>query len=253
MADNVIKIIVGGKDDAIDALDFLKVVRTTISVLDAIKGDTKWLVGNVSRSSPVSIEFVSESVESPKAISTFVSGIRSLNSEPKRPPGFNELALVRSKKLVRPLGNGISELTLVIEGADPVRVTQHVAASVDAICHAPSYEIYTELEGTLGQILVHGHKSEFCIFDEITDKPTTCKFDGKEAESVGALITHRVRVYGKATYSRNHFPKVIEVERWKGPIGEDAPTFRDVHDAKIRIASKESSEGIIRRLRDTDA
>ena len=264
MSNKTIKIIVGGKEDAIDVRDFVKIVRYTAGVFDAINDGPRWLVGNASRSSPLSIELKSESEESAKDISTFINGMHLLNNkssglseasglgEASRPAGFDERALKWARRLVQPLGNGISKLTFVAEGETPVTVSLQVAASVDALSHAPSYEAYTELEGILGQILVHGGRAEFCIYDRITDKPTACKFNSEDAESVGALITHRVRVYGKARYSRKHSPKTISVDRWEGPIGESAPSLRDLHDAKFQISSGEPSEEIIRKLRALD-
>ncbi len=80
----------------------------------------------------------------------------------------------------------------------------------------------------------------------------TCRFNPKDAEKVGALITHRVRVYGKARYSRIHVPQSIEVKRWVGPIGEDFPTLEDLHRKKFQITTGEASEEVIRKLRDLE-
>ena len=109
----------------------------------------------------------------------------------------------------------------------------------------------------LGKITVHKNKSEFCIYDPLTDDEIVCYFDPSDAEKVGSLVTHRICVYGKGKYNRNegrkHTIESIKVERWTGPSGEDAIPIYQLHKAGIKLSSGATSEEIIRKLRNLDA
>lgn len=247
-----VRVILNGKEGVINVDDFLGIVKNTVSVLDSLDEELEWTVGEISHNSPLSIELRSEANASNNAINILLDGFSLLETESRRPRGFSDVALKRAKRLTSSLGNGITSIAYAAEDRKLVHISQRIAASVDAITHAPSYFSYTEIEGELGQITVHGGKSEFCIYDPITDKPTTCKFDPKDVEAVASLITHRVRVYGKAKYSRTHVLQSIEVERWVGPIGEDSPTLEDIHRKGFQITTGEASEEVIRKLRELD-
>lgn len=253
MPTGTIRVILDGKNDEINAVDFLGLIRDTVSILRSFDEESRWIIASISRKSPLTLDLQSDSEESNAAVLRFVDNLAVLEKEDRRPRGADDRVLKRLKRISTHLNNGISKLTYVAADREPLHVSQRVAASVDAIVHAPSYESYTELEGELGQITVHGGKAEFCIFDPITDRPTTCRFNPDDAESVGALITHRIRVYGKARYSRTHRPESIKVEEWEGPLGEKHPiSLSDLHDAGFTLDSDRTSDEIIRRQRNLD-
>ncbi len=247
-----IRIILNGKEGVISVADFLGIVKNTVSVLGSLDEESQWTIGEISHSSPLTFEVCCKPNVASDPTGTFLNGISLLETESRRPTGFSDAALKYTKRLTAPLGNGITSITYADDDREPVSISQRIAASVDAVTHTSSYFSYTEIEGELGQITVHGVKSEFCIYDPITDKPTTCRFNPEDAEKVGRLITRRVRVYGKAKYSRTHVPQSVEVERWVGPIGEDSPTLEDLHRAEFRITTGEASEEVIRKLRGLD-
>lgn len=244
-----VTVTLGGKDDIINADDFVTIVRGTIAVLKSLNAEARWTIGDISRSSPAKLEIQGEK----KTLERFVEGMSILNSDDvHRPEAFDDTVLKHAKKIVRPLNNGVSKITYRLSRRKEIAVSQRVAASVDALRHSEKYTAYTELEGELGLIHVHGGRSEFCIYDALTDKSTTCRFKVDEPERIGAHITHRVRVYGKATYSRaTHAPERIDVERWK-PIGDNAVSLEELHRAGFRITTGERSEELIRKNRNLD-
>ncbi len=166
-----VQVILNGKDGVISADDFLRTVKNTLSVLGSLDEEPEWTIGEISHSSPLSIELCCDAnVAPPNPIVMLLDGLSLLENGPRRPTGFSDTALKRAKRLADPLGNGITSITYVAEDREPVSISQRLAASVDAITHTPSYFSYTEIDGELGQITVHRGKSEFCIYDPITDK-----------------------------------------------------------------------------------
>ena len=252
MSDDTIRMLLEGTDDIIGANDFMKVMRNTIGILRLLDNESLWSIMSSSKSSPLDVGLQSMSGGSGAAIKSFLAGLSLLESESRRPPGFDDRVLARVKRLSAPVGEGIRKLSFVSEGQDPVHVTKHSAASADALIYPPSYEVLTELEGKLGQITVHGGKSEFCIYDPISGLSTKCKFNPRDAEEVGSLITHRLRVLGKARYSSSHKAQSIEVDSWEGPLGEPPLPMSVLHEAGFAWEDDRSSEEAIRELRDSD-
>lgn len=253
MPDATIRMLLEGAEDIIGANDFLNIMSSTIAILRTLDHESKWSIGSASRASPLDVSLHAVSDGALGAIESFLAGLASLESKTQRPRGFNDQVLKRVKRLSGPVGAGIKELTFVAEGQSPVRVSKRSAASATDLIYSPSYEVQTELEGRLGQITVHGGTAEFCIYDPISGNPITCKFNPVHAESVGGLITHRLRVRGTARYSSAHKPQAIEVASWEGPIGEPPVSLSDIHAAGYELMSDRSSEEIIRKLRDSDA
>ncbi len=256
MSDGSIKIILDGKDDILSVKDFLSIVRATVNALNTLADGQEWSVGNMSHSSPANFELLPGNEKSYSSTTLFLDGLERLEKGANRPQKFSDLTLKHVKSLTAPLGNGVTRLSFFSEGRDAVRVSQRVSASADEIARSPTYSQNIELEGILGKITVHGTKSEFCIYDPLTDKEIVCLFNRNDAGKVGSLVTHRVRVYGKAKYKRNddqkHTPASVTVERWVGPIGEDAIPISEIHEAGFKLSSGDSSEDIIRKLRDLD-
>lgn len=252
MPDDTLRMLLEGTDDIIGASDFMRVMSNTIGILRILDNESQWSVTSASKSSPLDVGLHSMSGGSREAIESFLAGLSLLESESRRPPGFDDRVLARVKRLSSPVGEGLRKLSFVSEGHKPVHVTKHSAASADALIYSPSYEVLTELEGRLGQITVYGGKSEFCIHDPISGLPTKCKFNPNDAEKVGMLITHRLRVLGKARYSSLHKALSIDVDSWEGPLGEPPLSISVLHEAGFAWEGDRSSEESIRDLRDSD-
>ena len=252
MPDDTIRMLLEGTGDIIAANDFMKVMQNTIGLLRILDSESQWSIMSASKSSPLDVGLHSMSGGSGAAIESFLAGLSLLESERQRPRGFDDRALARVKRLSAPVGEGIRKLSFVSEGQDPVHVTKRSAASADALIYSKSYEVLTELEGKLGQITVYGGKSEFCIYDPIFGLPTKCKFNPNDAEKVGGLITHRLRVLGKARYSNSHKALSIEVDSWEGPLGEPPLPMSVLHESGFAWEDDRSSEEAIRELRDSD-
>ena len=227
---------------------FLGLFRYTVAVLDHItEGNETWSIGNVSRNTPINIEIEGESSD---PFYSFVDSIKLLQDSGIRPNGFSDIALNKLNRIATPLANGVESIVYRVEGREPTIVSLRLAESIKNIKSPAYYFAYTELEGELGGIFVHGNISEFYIFDPITDKKTKCKFDTEHAELVGSLITHRMRVKGNTKYTRSHDPIEIAVDDWeeiKNPASID-----ELHQAGFKITTGESSDDIIRKIRELD-
>lgn len=248
MSEGKMKIILGGKDDRIDVKSFLVIIRATIEVLDYISNEeTTWSVGDVSRNTPINIEIEGESSD---PLYSFVDSIKLLQDDGIRPTGFNDAVLDKFSRIATPLANGIDSIVYRVKGREPTSVSLRLTESIKNIKDPAHYFAYTELEGELGGLLVHGNKSEFYIFDPITDKKIVCKFHTEQAETVGSLITHRMRVKGNTKYSQSHEPLEIAVDDWEEI--KNPATIGELHEAGFEITTGVSSEDIIRKIRELD-
>jgi hypothetical protein len=253
MSKHSIKITLDGENDTIDADSFIKIVRNTLSVLRGLHPDSSgWFVGETSHNSPLNIELFGQDSGASASIDLFLKGISYLeNQQEERPKGFNDLALKRTKGIVSVLDNSVTSLVYSTPSlTEPVRVTQRVAASVDKMRSKAHYTLFTDLEGRLGQITVHGGKSEFCIYERTSSNPITCVFDPADAENIGAMITHRLRVFGEAKYSRAGCPIKIVVKHWK-PLPDESSGLNTLHEAGITFGPKKSEDSV-RELRDKE-
>ena len=252
MPEGTIRMVLEGADDVVDARDFIRIMSTTIAILHTFDAETQWSIMSASKSSPLDVGLHSASEGSMAAIGIFLSGMSTLEEERRRPRGFDDSVLMKVKRLSKPLGEGVRRLSFSSNGGVPVTVSKRSAATADALIFAPSYDVQTALEGTLGQITVHGGKAEFCIYDPLSGRPTRCHFNPKDAEKVGGLITHRLRVFGKAKYSRSHEPQTISVETWEGPLGEPLLSIAEIHDVGFEWEGDVRPEEALSLLRDAD-
>lgn len=251
MADRL-KIVLHGDGGDLAARAFLRVVRETLTILERLAkrpASGQWLIGDLSRENPASIELVKHDHPAPEA-TLFVEGLRQLESGVAAPAGFSEDALTHVRKLTGTLDDGVSSLVFVNGNANPVRVSHAAAATIGRVKPPPTYTAITSLEGRLEGINVHG-RAEFHIYDPITDEPIKCIFDAKDAEKLGRLLTHRIVVTGLATFNRDHMPTKIVAESWK-EIGRDAISTDELHAAGLRVDDDRPSEEIIRSLRRLD-
>ncbi|MEQ8800314.1 MAG: hypothetical protein RJQ08_02225 [Salinisphaeraceae bacterium] len=251
MSKHSVKITLDGESDTISADSFVKIVKNTLSVLRDLHPDSsKWYIGEASHNSPLSIELFGKEPASAESIGLFLDGMSNLESQPdERPRGFNDLNLTRAKSIVSVLDDSVGSIVYSTpDREEPLRVTQRVAASADKVKGKSERTVLTDLEGRLGKITVHGGTSEFCIYERINSAPVTCVFDPKEAETIGGLITHRVRVFGEAKYSRFGRPLRVKVKGWK-PLPDEPSGLSELHNEGITFGEK-SSEDLVRELRE---
>ncbi len=247
-----LKIVLHGTGGDLSARVFLKVVRHALLILEdlAEKSDkSPWLIGELSRDNPASVELVNPDSQAPEA-SIFVEGLRQLEGDGKRPECFSDYALDHVKTFTGALHEGVSSLVFTNGAADPVKVSHVTAATIDRVRLPPHYTAYTALEGRLEAIDVHG-AAQFSIYDPITNNETKCKFDATDAEALGSRLTHRIRVTGTATFDRDHMPSKITVDEWE-EIGDDSITTDELHSYGLKLDDNRPSEEIIRSLRRLD-
>jgi len=70
-----------------------------------------------------------------------------------------------------------------------------------------SYSTVGRLEG----VNVHGSKSEFYVYDPLTDQKMRCIFPDEMLEAVGRALRQRVEVSGITTFGPGHLPQSMRV------------------------------------------
>lgn len=261
-------IIVQDEQGRVAVDSFLSVVRSTLGALRAIDMDVsasdqpslKWRIARVSYGSPLELTVAAERKEPdqaqmPEIIDPFFQEIKEVDRERAGPVRLSRRALGAMRALGKAITtNGFSRVEFRDAGGRAVIPSaQFGKRAAVAIRTKPQYYmVETELTGRLGQIIVHGRKSEFCIYDPLTDEPICCHFDRADAEKIGALLTHRLRVFGRARYKHDDVLVSIEVHSYE-PIDEGAiPRLEDLHRLDIDITKGRSSEDFIRGLRDDE-
>ncbi len=256
MSNELIHITLEGEEDKISVYAFLKTVRATMKVLTEVGIESgergEWFVGKTSHNSPMHFEIVGSGVEG--IVKTFMEGMELLETAEGnnrvRPRHFNDNALVGAKSLVSVLNSGITRLDVYSDSDEHIRLTQRIAAASDYLKTPTSFETVTELEGRLERVDIHGH-AEFGLYDPLFSSPIECSFDAKDAEQIGSILSHRLRVTGNARFSsRTGRPIAISVEKWeKLPDDNELPQIEDLHKARLNLTGGHKSEDIIAELR----
>jgi len=91
------------------------------------------------------------------------------------------------------------------------------------------YSIVGRLEG----VNVHGNKSEFYVYDPLTDQKMRCLFPDDMLEQVGQLLGERVEVGGMTTFGAGSTPQAMCVDSLK-PIRARSGSFIDRLNAAHR-------------------
>lgn len=250
MANNKLIIEIAGRDDGVDVSSFANVVTSAVGILRALTesvrpddGGVKFRITAASMSSPLRLTLEAlptrPEVELPAIVPAFLAGLRAIESGVVQPAHFTDEALRRAKGLVRPLTDGVAGITFSspAKRSRPVRVTQQLAVNVDTLWNrAPKpREAWTQIEGRLEKISVHG-ESEFFIYDRLTDDAIRCFFGARDAAELGGLLRRRIRVTGTARFNAEHRPVSMKVEEYEVvPQRDELPSVADLHRAKLNI------------------
>lgn len=252
MRTNSVKIILNGKDDSISVESFLSIVWNSIRLMNHLADESvEWTVGEASHNSPLNFEVIGSGGSVDSSIAVMVDGLEMIESGRGRPSEFDDKALVYAEKIAKPLTNGMGSLLFVRADREPARVSTSLWSEAKKLRGPDHYYAFTELEGVLEMIRVHGGKGELGLYDRLTGEVTKCHFKAEDPEAIGKLITHRLRVFGKAKYNRAHHAVSIDVDSYES-IG-DAVSLDELHKYRFRLNSKLSSQDLIRRLREMDA
>jgi len=258
---------VRGTDGRIPASTFVHAINNALTMLNnvdmAASASTSpmliWHIKRVSQRSPLAVTLEAEpKIEAkmpPIAVARHLVRICGhLERRSVRPRDVLDDGLIAAKELVATLDRGLTEIIISSEGVS-ARLTQRLAANVDAILGTRFYYVDTELEGRLEGIVVHGREPEFYIYDLLTDDRTRCIFSPEFIPQVADLIKTRarVRVSGRARYTQKHKPTIVQVDYFEAlPAEQDLPTLEDLHKMDINITGGLDPVEYVRRLRDVE-
>jgi hypothetical protein len=264
MAPKKMTIEVEGKGGTVPLSSFISIVQETLNTLQSLeeellkkpKGKKTWKIESVRMSSPLTMVISPEyekGMSRKDVVGPFVRGLRTLEVGRKRPRYFGDTTLTGTKRMLSIMNDGISAVTFSATGVKPVKPTQKARDHAELLVPTTEpYWVYTQLEGTLENIITHG-RTEFHIFDPITDRKVRCTFDREKAHEVLSLGLKRVRVSGDVKFDENHRPIEVQVDSYERLRDQsELPQIADLHKAKINITGGKDSVEYVRGLRDAE-
>lgn len=277
--EDILKIEVTGKTEAIPVDSFLELVSGTLSVLqdlDVAISQTEnatldWEIVGASLNSPLLLTIEAKSEVNmdvaPEVIRAYLDGIEQIEKGHENPPPyFTESLLRKTREIVAVLNDGIKKVVFSTPSRAPVVPSRTLLENVTIILDAQGSEDDTEtvielhvhsysrkeekatITGTLETITVHGTKPKFVIYDPLTGNKIDCFFPEELLDEVKQALPSRVRVSGTAKYNKQGYPISIIVETFK-PLRsrEQLPSFKDLEG--INFSGSLDPTEYIRRLR----
>jgi hypothetical protein len=127
--------------------------------------------------------------------------------------------------------NGVRQVRVKAGVGDSIAVRPEWAtalkrARVDRRLRDQLPEQTYSLVGRLEGVNVHGGKSEFYVYDPLTDQKMRCLFAEEMLEQVGRLLSQRVEVAGVTKFGPGSVPQSMHVETLR-PIQTRAGSFLD--------------------------
>lgn len=113
--------------------------------------------------------------------------------------------------------NGVRRVRIKAAVGEPIVLNPLWAATVrkirserkqHGVLPAQPYSTVGRLEG----VNVHGSKSEFYVYDPLTDQKMRCLFPDEMLEQVGRDLRQRVEVIGMTTFGPDNQPQAMRVE-----------------------------------------
>lgn len=215
---------------------------------------TKWRVGSLRMSSPLSVSFfprAKKGIPPAGATKTILDGLDDLQQGSQRPKFFSNEALRSALALVEILGRSAVSIQMRSRDHDPVFLTRAVAASCDSLLGVASGHVeWATFEGTLDGVNLHDdERRRIHLYDVLTDERIDCEVDEDvDLEAIKRSLTRRVVVSGIARYSSDGRIRMKVDEFETIPEDHELPTIDDIKGTDITGGL--SSEEYVRRLRD---
>jgi hypothetical protein len=276
--DDILKIELTGKTDAIPMDSFLEVVSNTLHILQDIdasisqseNASLEWKIIAASLNSPMMLTIKGHSdigVDiSDDVIRAYLTGVEQVDKHGDViPPHFTTDALRRTRDMANVLNDGIKKVAFSSPKSEPVVPSKKVIENVTVILEAQELEersnvveLYAHqhstreeqatITGTLETVTVHGKKPKFVLYDPLTSNKIDCFFPQDKLEEIKSLLPSRVSVTGTAKLSKQGHPTSIEVEKFRKLRGKgELPTFKDLED--INFSGSLDPTEYVRRLR----
>jgi len=280
--DDILKIEVTGKTDAIPVDSFLELISNTLAVLQDLdasisqseNASLEWEIVGASLSSPLVLTVKGKSDIGidigGDVIRAYLSGVDEIEKgSPEPPPYFTENALRKTRDLMRVLNDGIKKVAFSTPKSEPVVPSRKAIDNVTVILEAQAEEDNSNvvelrahsharkeekatISGTLETVTVHGSKPKFVIYDPLTNSRIDCFISEEEIleEAKAALnpVPTRVSVTGTAKHNKHGHPTSIVVETLrKLRSRNELPSFKDLEG--INFSGDLDPTEYVRRLR----
>jgi hypothetical protein len=152
-------------------------------------------------------------------IRTYRNGFDVIEREGRSPAYFSEHSLRSAKSTLKLIGReGVTGFHIRADSVAPdtLSLTARAAVNVDQLIR-PAHKGLGSVEGRLNMISLAGARPKFEVYDALTKKPVSCRFEPHMLDAVKDALGRRVVVAGVVTYN-----------------GKGEP-FRIVLDSPIRV------------------
>ena len=203
-----INLLLEGRDESLTPTAYLNALRYfwgLLRDLDAAvsgrqEGSIRWEIESLSKNSPASVTFAGHSLTADDRLVQVerdcVMGLKQL-SEGVRLPSYSDAAVNKALRLAKLRSDrrrdGLS-LIQVFTDSYAVSLGSDTVHGIQALT-TTKYESIGSIVGNLDSITVPGG-SEFRVWEEIENRPVTCRFLPDRLELVKTSLGRRVLVYG---------------------------------------------------------
>lgn len=264
VSDKRVTLIIEGTETDEGLVDFkvflseLEALRAALRKVDKSvyrdKGNTKFLVSELSRSSPSRITIEGRAKDykndhTDRVFGTFGNVINSI-AVGSVPDNVDYQLLEDLRDISRPVGKGLANATILVE-TDRYDINPEFSRNIDVALSREEY-CYGSVEGALEAINIHGPEKHFTIFPSVGPERVKCMFPERLHDEAINSIEKNVLVSGKLKYRpQAPFPYEIVVDGLiVNPPDSELPTFDDLLGIAPDIGDDRPSEEIIRDIRD---
>lgn len=213
---------------------FLDIIDEVVKEMSGSKRTIRWIISVNPGSLQVALKAQSVSrrlppSQIPNVLQTIQRGLRTIEKGAKKPPHFNDTALMKARELASIAnGKGAQVDSIKVRRSEQVeRVTTKTLAHVDTVFGTAS-TAWGSVEGRLSIISERGGLN-ITVYDDVSEKYIRCHVPEKILAEVLAAYRKRVSVSGVIRYYPNGDIKDITVEDFEPfPAPETLPDFEDL-------------------------
>ena len=251
-----------GEPRNISVRGFLSAIDSWLKILDDLdsaisrepQGSLDWFVTDLSKGSlTVEVESRSRLEEknvAPEVASAFVTGVQQIEREGASPPYLSEVGMQKMRQLVRLVGREGTSGFEVTHLEQTVEISGRASANIDQLIRVQQHSIGS-VEGRLETISIHGRRPRFIVYDALTRKAITCKFDPEPwLDKVKDALGHRVNASGEVHYNVKAEPLRVELQGLRILREKDElPRTTEVSGSAPALTGAETTADYLRRIR----
>lgn len=264
-----IRLKIEGKRGEIELRSFVGILNRASQILGGLdsaisetpRGALRWYIADLKIGSAVAVIEAKARTQKVDAVRVsemvgthFVGGLDVIEKETELPPYFSEQDLGRVKSIASYLKRTASDGLDVAHlngAATPKRHTtlrKDAGEKVDQILR-PQFKGIGSVAGQLEMISLH-RSPTFNVYDVVTHKAVSCRFEPPQLEAIKAALGERVVVTGIVHRNADGDPVRVEKPELR-ILGEDAelPSVRELIGLVPDLTGSLTPEEHVRRLR----